>query len=282
MDLLFSYFIKNLDKENYRKRFRALGKALDSYSANIITGPKDKKVKTYAYVPPELVTLIAEHLPYGDIFDLMEKSEHMRRIFANNWGGFWGRKFRQEFGEEKIPEYFMDVNNQDPYKASFDLYEFSIYEEVAVVILEEDGMLLRFVSDELKNNPRVVLTAVKENGLSLQFVTDKFKNKYRYVVKVAVKQNGLALQYVTDKIKGDLGIVHQSVKQNGLALQYAHPSMRTLQYSRIVETAVRQNGLALQYTSDRVKDEEYIVRMAIRKNPQALQYASQRLQLIFS
>ena len=44
------------------------------------------------------------------------------------------------------------------------------------------GFSLQYASDELRNDPVIVLVAVEENGLALEFATDKMKNTPSIVV----------------------------------------------------------------------------------------------------
>ena len=57
-----------------------------------------------------------------------------------------------------------------------------------------------------------------------------------------------------------------------------HVSERLRDDEKVVRKAIRKNGLALQHASERLRDDKRIVLMAVRERGCALQYASERLR----
>lgn len=79
--------------------------------------------------------------------------------------------------------------------------------------------------------------AVMKNGLVLAYVSDELKNNKNFVSR-AVKQNGLALQFASRKLKNDEDIVLIAVRQNGLSLKDA--SMLLQQKQELINDALLQ------------------------------------------
>ena len=74
----------------------------------------------------------------------------------------------------------------------------------------------------LNKNRNQALKGVNRNGLSLKYVLQELRND-REIVLAAVTQNGMALQKKTSKkIRNDLKIVIAAVKQNNNALSYVN------------------------------------------------------------
>jgi lambda repressor-like predicted transcriptional regulator len=95
----------------------------------------------------------------------------------------------------------------------------------ALIAVKQDGMELRYVSNELKKDREVVLAAVKENGLALEYASDELKND-REVVLAAVEENGWAIEYASDELKNDREVVLAAVKKNGWTIGYANEELK--------------------------------------------------------
>lgn len=74
---------------------------------------------------------------------------------------------------------------------------------------------LEEVSDRLKKDEDVLMTAVKANGLNLKFVPNDMKSKA--IVLEAVNQNGLALEFAPDELKNDEDVFKAALSQNSNA-----------------------------------------------------------------
>ena len=94
-------------------------------------------------------------------------------------------------------------------------YRYNIICEV-----NSDGMILKNVSNEFKNDIYIVLQAIKQNIKALQYASDDLKNYKKFILN-AIRTNGLVLEFVNDDFKNDRDIVSAAVKQNGHALKYA-------------------------------------------------------------
>ena len=138
-----------------------------------------------------------------------------------------------------------------------------------------DRCMIKSVMATINCEYDFALQDVQNDGLILEFVSDKYRNNAEIVSK-AVVQNGLALQYASEQLRKKKEIVLEAVKQNGHALQYASEELR--RDRDVVSAAVNQNGLALRYASEELKDNQEVVLAAVKQNELALQYASYELQ----
>ena len=138
-----------------------------------------------------------------------------------------------------------------------------------------DRCMIKSVMATINCEYDFALQDVQNDGLILEFVSDKYRNNAEIVSK-AVVQNGLALQYASEQLRKKKEIVLEAVKQNGHALQYASEELKDNQ--EVVLAAVNQNGLALRYASEELKNNQEVVLAAVKQNELALQYASYELQ----
>lgn len=104
---------------------------------------------------------------------------------------------------------------QNPQALEFtsDEYQLSVYNKKKVRMIknvQQDGMLLRFANEQMRNDPEIVSHAVMQNGLSLQYASYKLKNNKSIVLK-AVSQYSGALQYAGPKLKNDFEIKKAAV-----------------------------------------------------------------------
>jgi hypothetical protein len=63
-------------------------------------------------------------------------------------------------------------------------------ESICKLIINSDGMLIRFFSDRLKNMPSIAIEAVRNSGDALQFLNEELKNDNRVIKSAAVKGDG--------------------------------------------------------------------------------------------
>ena len=69
-------------------------------------------------------------------------------------------------------------------------HEFLDDESICKLIINSDGMFIRFFSDRLKNMPSIAIEAVKNSGDALQFLNEELKNDNRVIKSAAVKGDG--------------------------------------------------------------------------------------------
>lgn len=73
------------------------------------------------------------------------------------------------------------------------------------------------LSEDLKNNKKIMLEVVKENGRMLLYVSDRLKDN-KEIVWEAVKSDGFSLIYVSDRLKDDKNILLEAIKSYDYAL----------------------------------------------------------------
>ncbi|EPT3015780.1 DUF4116 domain-containing protein [Salmonella enterica] len=135
--------------------------------------------------------------------------------------------------------------------------------------VKNDYKALIHGSENIKNNPKIVLSAVKQNGKAIMLDD-------RDVVLAAVKKDGDALRYASERLRDDKDITLTAVQSKGYIL--SHASARLKDDKDIVLAAVQSYGYSMQYVSERLKDDEDVVIAAIGKTGSALEHISDRFK----
>lgn len=136
------------------------------------------------------------------------------------------------------------------------------------------GEAFLLAGPDIRNNPDITKKVLTHNGLMLEYVSLELKGDYN-IVQTAVTQNGLALEFANAELQNDMKIAKIAVQNNGLALQYVSPEL--IKDPTVVTLAVENNGMALYYADEDLQDVPYIVKTAICQNPEAIRYASLRI-----
>ncbi len=141
-------------------------------------------------------------------------------------------------------------------------------QSIAEVAVKNNGMALKYTSDEIKKNKKIVLIAVKQNGMALEFA-DPSLQKDRDIVMAAVKNKGTALQFASESLKREKDIILQAVKNNGEVIF----ELESEQIDKDIVLAAVSNG---DYIIDRIdkkyqNDNDIIIAAGLR-NPNEIEY----------
>eukprot|EP00434_Breviolum_minutum_P029909 symbB.v1.2.026447.t1/scaffold2584.1/size75688/7 len=101
----------------------------------------------------------------------------------------------------------------------------------------------------LSGEKMVVLLAVKEDGRVLRYATDLLRDD-EVVAYAAVSQTWHALEFVSQRLKGDEDLVEIAIKKEGLALQHAARELRC--EPLVVMRAMKRNAAAFHFADRRL------------------------------
>lgn len=147
--------------------------------------------------------------------------------------------------------------------------------QFAQLLIFQEGAVLQYASDELKNDREIVKVAVQQNGKALEFASNELKND-REIVKLAVQKNREALEFASDELKNDREIVKVAVQQSGEALKFASDKLKNDQ--EIVKLAIQKEAGAFYYASNRLKNNLELVELAVTKKGEILNKVSRKLR----
>jgi hypothetical protein len=129
-------------------------------------------------------------------------------------------------------------------------------------ILEQDGLAIRFASDEIKNNERLCKIAADNDGNSIEYMSISIKNN-KNVCKLAVANNGMSLKFMSDAMKNDEDVCKIAAKSNGCALQFMSETIK--ENDEICKIAIKNNKNAIQFASDTLKTNKEFCRSILKQ-----------------
>lgn len=138
-------------------------------------------------------------------------------------------------------------------------------ERIVRAACKKDALVLEHASTEMRDNKEVALYACRRNGLALQFVSIRLQNDEKVVI-VACRQNILALQFVSDEMK-------EAYRR---ALNFKHESTETRDNKEVALVACKRNGQSLRWVSDGLQKDNEVVLEACKQNGLALRFATDK------
>jgi hypothetical protein len=93
-----------------------------------------------------------------------------------------------------------------PLPFQFASYNIRNNKNIVIKLLKENGLVLEWVSDRLKDDEEVVLEAIKQNCLAIKFASYSVRNNKK-IAMIAIKKNGINLSHLSDELKKDKQVV---------------------------------------------------------------------------
>ena len=149
------------------------------------------------------------------------------------------------------------------------------YDQVLAAV-KKQGLALKYASDRLKADPRIVETAVRQNGAALAYAPSNFRDD-RTTVRAAVQQSGMALEFASPQFQKDRSIVLEAVAVDGMALMYAAPSVQGDR--EVCWAAVREDPWSLTHCAEDIRNNDLeLVLMAVRIDGNVIQLTSANMK----
>ena len=104
--------------------------------------------------------------------------------------------------------------------------------EVLKKVLEKETSILKFISDEYKNDREIMLIAINTNPYALEHAGEKIKND-KEVVMTAVKKDGFVINYVSEYLKKDKEVLREASLTNPYALKMYNELYNNASYNSL-------------------------------------------------
>lgn len=143
-------------------------------------------------------------------------------------------------------------------------------------MLERNGCLLEYASEELRDDKEVVLTAIHDCPYSFKYASKRLLGD-REIVSVAIEKNNAVdvFRYVSEELQNDIGLALKIVSKYGWALQWMPLSLRSDR--DVVLAAVRHWGDAFVFASEDLRNDWEVALTAVRQNRGVLGWVPIRL-----
>lgn len=157
--------------------------------------------------------------------------------------------------------------------------EMRYHKDVITTAVTNDVRDLMLLPHDIYNDIEFIKYIVFYNGLGIKYVSDEMKENEE-IVRIAIKNNPIALVYASEKMKENLKIINLAIIENPFSIVFASENIK--KNINIVKKAISKNGLVLKYMSSELKNNLEIVSLAITNNSLAIKWASPELQKILS
>jgi hypothetical protein len=141
--------------------------------------------------------------------------------------------------------------------------EYKNDKEIVLAAVQYNGKVLKFVSEDLKNDEEVAMHVLNSYG-SFEYIGNGFKNNKEFYYKAAKIK---AFDSLDHEFMDERDFVLKIVQLNGYLLESASEVLKD--DKEIVLEAVK-NSNSLEFASDRLKNDEEIVLEYIKNFPESL------------
>ena len=133
-----------------------------------------------------------------------------------------------------------------------------------------DGLCIKHLSHEFKNDRTIVLHAIAQNSDAFQYASKQLKHDRSFIIE-AIRLDGFILVLLSEALKNDFEIVMAAVNQNGLVLACVSDELKNNR--DVVMTAARQDGLAIRFTeSNELGSDPELLIAGLESNPVLLEH----------
>lgn len=151
--------------------------------------------------------------------------------------------------------------------------------EIVKVAINKSPANIEYIGDKLKyllNNKEIILNAVSQDGELLRFASDGLKND-NDVVMAAIKRNINSIKYVGNNFKyllDDKKMIEEAINWDGSILNNASERLRN--DPELILGAI--NNLKLKDQTDEIKDNKEVVLKFVEDDAENFKFASCRLR----
>lgn len=175
---------------------------------------------------------------------------------------------------EKNKRSYNSVRKDSPLKYASDNIKNNY--KIVFEAVKRDGDSIHFASIELKNDTDILLESIKSGGGLSSFTKLPLILQTRDNLLIAVKIGFSSLDDLSSEFIRDKQVILEIVKNYGDDLFNVIPEFKDS--FEIVLAAVNNRGSALKYASDNIKNNKEIVTAALKNNGLALEFASDELK----
>lgn len=129
--------------------------------------------------------------------------------------------------------------------------------------IKQNSNSLKFASEELKNNKQIILLAINKNRLVFQYASINLQNNKEFIIE-AIKINPLIFYYINKKFQNNINIAWLAInKHNSL--------LKCIFNKNIILFFIKKNGLLLKNVHWKIYDND-IINEALSQNYNAIYY----------
>lgn len=166
------------------------------------------------------------------------------------------------------------LGNESPLKYASE----SLRNDMKVVLaaIQKDGRAISYVSDNFKKNVDLVFESIKKGAGLSYFTYLPFDLQTRENLLLTLKNGGGYIDFIPIDLRSDKEILMFAIKYYAKNLSQASAELKN--DKEIVLAAVKSFGELLEFVSDELRNDPEIVLAAVSQNGAALKFASEELK----
>jgi CxxC motif-containing protein len=141
-----------------------------------------------------------------------------------------------------------------------------------------DSCFFGLLSNRLKNDRNFIVNLITNlygAEFVLKYVSEQFKND-KELVLIAVKERGRVLEYASDELKNDKEIVIEALKNDSSAFRFVSKELQI--DKKFIVIVLKTVPHILQFVSEEFKDDKDLVLEILKINANVLKFVSARLK----
>eukprot|EP01080_Neovahlkampfia_damariscottae_P012406 gene12406-6073_t len=174
--------------------------------------------------------------------------------------------------EEDASNFFLNLNLKQILLEDFEFFK---------LIIQKNGMYLSLFFNDNEINKLITkdigLIAVQQNGLSLKYLNEELRNDFDIILN-SVKQNGNTLEYIPNKFKNNFMIVFEAIKQNSKSIRFLNENEEMIKNEEIIEECLIKNEKCFTYLNEKSKNDRDLMLKCLKKNRRLFYFLDENLK----
>lgn len=140
-----------------------------------------------------------------------------------------------------------------------------------------NGIALQYASEELQDNDMIAVTAVNCNFWAVKHISDRLKANKPLMLS-ALKRNGELLQYLPH-FADDRDFVEVAIKDDGVNIEHASKRLRNNKELALI--AIEENNFCVRYLSEELRANAEVAIASLSKSAQYKEFFSTEIKTIY-
>eukprot|EP01080_Neovahlkampfia_damariscottae_P009253 gene9253-1340_t len=159
----------------------------------------------------------------------------------------------------KIPDRCLEHIKKDYHYFIYATEQMKDDKKLIIQAVNINPLILEYVSDRLKNDNDIYMTAFKKNSMSIKFLPEEYKSNEEIIIE-GIKQHVKSLYFVSLKLKNDPNFMLRAFDINQSSIEYISDILKDSKdfFSKVLQ----KNGKMLKYSSKNLKNQKDLVLLA--------------------
>lgn len=154
------------------------------------------------------------------------------------------------------------------------LNEYGKIYEYCMIAVKQNGLVIKYCCETLKENSSIAKEAVKNNCNSYQFIGKKLKNN-KSIALIATKKNISLMKWIGTALKKNTDFIDSIIKIRGFNLKYTNKKIRT---NDRCKEAILYNVNNYEHACESVKNDKTVIDDVLVRNIKMFQFVPNNIR----